>query len=32
MPLLEDLFKEKNKDKLDKDEIDKACEGVMSPE
>jgi hypothetical protein len=32
MPILKDLLDEMNKDKLDKDEIVKACEGVLSPE
>ena len=32
MPILKDLFDENNTDKLDKDDIVKACDGFMSPD
>ena len=32
MPILEDLFDQNKKDKIDKDDIVKALEGNMSPE
>ena len=32
MPILKDLLKDKNTDKVGKDEIEKACQGVFRPE